>query len=184
MPIFFTVLWHVSPSVKQKALYPINSTDYRRKLPKPTRLRPNDAWNTDFIISHFITLPLSRSLTLCPHCAKRGLVSTHFLRCDCSNYCVPIQLCFTLKMLDCCLNLPCLPCGRSFPGGGWFSGWSQERSSTIGRCARAVRNTPKCITRSTVAVFSNCGCPAILHHSSEQLIQQAEHGKILLFPQV
>ena len=33
--------------------------------------------------------------------------------------------CFTLKMPDCCLNLPFLPCGRGFPGGGgWFSGWS------------------------------------------------------------
>ena len=37
------------------------------------------------------------------------------------------QLCFTPKMLECCLNLLFLPCGCSSPGGGWFLRWSRER---------------------------------------------------------
>ena len=36
------------------------------------------------------------------------------------------QIMFPLKMPDCCVNLLFLPCGWSSPGGGWFSGWSQE----------------------------------------------------------
>ena len=48
------------------------------------------------------------------------------------------ELCFTLKMPDCCPNLLFCLVDMCFPGGGWLSGWWRERWLTIGPCARAV----------------------------------------------
>ena len=79
---------------------------------------------------------------------------------DCIHYCVPIhrttqvltqyknsdnelkQMVLPTKMPDWCANLLVLPCGRSSPGGGWFSGGSRESLFTVGplcaRCAEAL----------------------------------------------
>ena len=61
-----------------------------------------------------------------------------FLLCPTTQIMSQNKLCFPLKMLDCCLNLLLLPCGRSSPGSGWFARWSRESLLTIGRGARTV----------------------------------------------
>ena len=49
----------------------------------------------------------------------------------------------------CCLNPLLLPRARSFPGGGWFSGWVMGKRLTIARCARAAQKRPPSIAKQS-----------------------------------